>query len=111
MRVQSVPNPDLGARPATHQRVTPVEATSPTERLDTSTSDPHAEKQATEQREQQRPAPPMPNLSPADRAAVAAATGYYLSPTGEVVPEGNPPWPFIVQYVEERHQARLDVTA
>lgn len=46
----------------------------------------------------------MPTLTTSDRAAIASATGYYLSPDGEVTPDGTPPWSFIIQYTEQRHQ-------
>jgi hypothetical protein len=49
-------------------------------------------------------APAMPNLTTSDRAAIASATGYYLSPDGEITPDGTPPWSFIIQYTEQRHQ-------
>ncbi len=54
---------------------------------------------------ERRTAPPadLPALSGSDRAAVASATGFYLSPTGEVTPDGMPPWSFIMQYLQRRH--------
>jgi hypothetical protein len=45
----------------------------------------------------------MPALSGSDRAAIASATGFYISPTGEVTPDGMPPWSFIMQYLQRRH--------
>src|SRR5437868_7030075 len=55
-------------------------------------------------RKQHTRAPAMPNLTTSDRAAIASATGYYLSPDGEITPDGTPPWSFIIQYTEQRHQ-------
>jgi hypothetical protein len=41
----------------------------------------------------------LSQLTPADRAAIAGATGYHLSPTGEITnPGGIPPWSFILGY-------------
>jgi hypothetical protein len=45
----------------------------------------------------------LPSLSGSDRAAIASATGFYISPTGEVTPDGMPPWSFIMQYLQRRH--------
>src|SRR3954452_2504228 len=41
-------------------------------------------------------APAMPDMSSSDRAAIATSTGFYISPTGEVTPDGMPPWSFIM---------------
>jgi hypothetical protein len=45
----------------------------------------------------------MPELSPSDRAAIASTTGFDISPTGEVTPDGMPPWSFIMSFIERRH--------
>ena len=45
----------------------------------------------------------MPDMSSSDRAAIASSTGFYISPTGEVTPDGMPPWSFIMQTLEKRH--------
>jgi hypothetical protein len=47
----------------------------------------------------------LPSLSSGDRAAIASSTGFYISPSGEVTPEGMPPWAFIMQTIERRHKA------
>ena len=51
-------------------------------------------------------APVMPGLSASDRAAIASATGFYISASGKVTPEGMPPWGFISRYIEQRQAAR-----
>jgi hypothetical protein len=51
-------------------------------------------------------APVMPGLSASDRAAIASATGYYITASGKVTPEGMPPWGFIARYIEQRHAER-----
>jgi len=51
-------------------------------------------------------APVMPGLSASDRAAIASATGYYITASGKVTPEGMPPWGFIARYVEQREAER-----
>jgi hypothetical protein len=51
-------------------------------------------------------APVMPGLSASDRAAIASATGFYITASGKVTPEGMPPWGFIVRYVEQRDAER-----
>ena len=48
-------------------------------------------------------APAMPDMSSSDRAAIATSTGFYISPTGEVTPDGMPPWSFIMATIEKRH--------
>ncbi len=48
-------------------------------------------------------APAMPDMSSSDRAAIASSTGFYISPTGEVTPDGMPPWSFIMASLEKRH--------
>jgi hypothetical protein len=48
--------------------------------------------------------PSIPPLSSGDRAAIASSTGFYISPSGEVTPEGMPPWSFIMQTLEKRHK-------
>ena len=48
-------------------------------------------------------APSMPDMSSSDRAAIATSTGFYISPTGEVTPDGMPPWSFIMATLEKRH--------
>jgi len=48
-------------------------------------------------------APAMPEMSGSDRAAIASSTGFYISPTGEVTPDGMPPWSFIMATLEKRH--------
>jgi hypothetical protein len=48
-------------------------------------------------------APAMPEMSGSDRAAIASSTGFYISPTGEVTPDGMPPWSFIMATIEKRH--------
>ena len=48
-------------------------------------------------------APAMPDMSSSDRAAIATSTGFYISPTGEVTPDGMPPWSFIMASLEKRH--------
>jgi hypothetical protein len=46
-------------------------------------------------------------LGPGDRAAIAGATGYRLTPTGEIAnPGGIPPWSFILGYAESVRAAR-----
>ena len=55
---------------------------------------------------EQRPGPVMPGLSASDRAAIATATGFYITAGGKVTPEGMPPWGFIVRYIEQRHSER-----
>lgn len=67
-----------------------------------------AERSATAEGDRRPAPPPVPYLSAGDRAAVASVTGYYLSPGGEVTPEGNPPWSFIIQYVAQRRADRTD---
>ena len=39
---------------------------------------------------------------------MASATGFYVSATGEVTPEGLPPWQFIIQYVQQRQVERIE---
>lgn len=51
-------------------------------------------------------APVMPGLSASDRAAIASATGYYITASGKVTPEGMPPWGFIARYIEQRQAER-----
>jgi hypothetical protein len=51
-------------------------------------------------------APVMPGLSASDRAAIASATGFYITASGKVTPEGMPPWGFIVRYIEQRDAGR-----
>src|ERR1044071_4802811 len=48
-------------------------------------------------------APSMPDMSSSDRAAIASSTGFYISPSGEVTPDGMPPWSFIMATIEKRH--------
>ena|SRR5690242_18546306 len=48
-------------------------------------------------------APAMPEMNGSDRAAIASSTGFYISPTGEVTPDGMPPWSFIMATLEKRH--------
>jgi hypothetical protein len=48
----------------------------------------------------------MPGLSASDRAAIATATGFYITASGKVTPEGMPPWGFIVRYIEQREAER-----
>jgi hypothetical protein len=44
----------------------------------------------------------LSQLTPGDRAAIAAATGYRLSSSGEITnPGGLPPWSFILGYAEQ----------
>jgi hypothetical protein len=50
-------------------------------------------------------APAMPEMNGSDRAAIASSTGFYISPTGEVTPDGMPPWSFIMATLEKRHTA------
>ena len=52
-------------------------------------------------------------LSPAERAAIAGATGFQLSASGSVVsPDGSPPWPYIVAFATSlRADGRLDTFA
>jgi hypothetical protein len=50
--------------------------------------------------------PVMPGLSASDRAAIASATGFYITASGKVTPEGMPPWGFIVRYIEQRESER-----
>jgi hypothetical protein len=45
----------------------------------------------------------MPEMNSSDRAAIATSTGFYISPTGEVTPDGMPPWSFIMATLEKRH--------
>jgi hypothetical protein len=52
------------------------------------------------------PASVAVTLTAADRAAIASATGFYISATGEVTPDGIAPWSFITQYVEQRRAQR-----
>jgi hypothetical protein len=52
--------------------------------------------------------PVMPGLSASDRAAIASATGFYITAGGKVTPEGMPPWGFIVRYVEQRQAERTN---
>src|SRR4051794_21987931 len=54
-------------------------------------------------RHQATKAPSMPEMSGSDRAAIAGATGFYISPGGEVTPDGMPPWSFIMATLERRH--------
>ena len=45
----------------------------------------------------------LSKLTPADRAAIAGATGYHLSPTGAVTNVGGvPPWSFIMAFAASR---------
>jgi len=71
-------------------------ATAPTEE--------HTVEVAKQRRTTTQPAD-LPSLSGSDRAAIASATGFYISPTGEVTPDGMPPWSFIMQYLQRRHTA------
>jgi hypothetical protein len=64
--------------------------------------------EATEQAREPQQAPMMPGLSTADRQAIASATGYYITPGGRVTPDGMPPWGFIVRYVEQRQEQRVE---
>jgi hypothetical protein len=50
----------------------------------------------------------MPGLSASDRAAIASATGFYITASGKVTPEGMPPWGYIVRYVEQRDAERTN---
>jgi len=52
--------------------------------------------------------PVMPGLSASDRAAIASATGFYITASGKVTPEGMPPWGFISRYVEQRQAQRAE---
>lgn len=53
--------------------------------------------------------PPLPAMSTSDRIAIESATGFYLSPDGGVTPDsGTPPWSFIIQYTEQRHNSASD---
>jgi len=56
-------------------------------------------------------APAMPDMSSSDRAAIATSTGFYISPTGEVTPDGMPPWSFIMATLEKRHTGGSTETA
>lgn len=56
-------------------------------------------------------APAMPDMSSSDRAAIATSTGFYISPTGEVTPDGMPPWSFIMAAIEKRHAGGSSETA
>jgi hypothetical protein len=56
-------------------------------------------------------APAMPDMSSSDRAAIATSTGFYISPTGEVTPDGMPPWSFIMATLEKRHAGGSTETA
>ena len=56
-------------------------------------------------------APAMPDMSSSDRAAIATSTGFYISPTGEVTPDGMPPWSFIMATIEKRHAGGSTETA
>jgi hypothetical protein len=63
-----------------------------------------AEQTKTEELPKQRKAgQSMPDMSSSDRAAIAASTGFSIAPTGEVAPDGMPPWSFIMQTLEKRH--------
>jgi hypothetical protein len=63
--------------------------------------------QRTEEvRDEAQKGPVMPGLSASDRAAIARATGFYITASGKVTPEGMPPWGFISRYVEQRHAER-----
>jgi hypothetical protein len=53
----------------------------------------------------------MPGLSASDRAAIASATGFYITASGKVTPEGMPPWGFISRYVEQRQAERTEAPA
>jgi hypothetical protein len=45
----------------------------------------------------------LSKLTPGDRAAIAGATGYHLSPTGAVTNvRGVPPWSFIMAFAASR---------
>ncbi|WP_330186057.1 hypothetical protein KZZ52_29845 [Dactylosporangium sp. AC04546] len=45
----------------------------------------------------------LSKLTPGDRAAIAGATGYHLSPTGAVTNVGGvPPWSFIMAFAASR---------
>jgi hypothetical protein len=65
-----------------------------------------ATQQAEAVQETAEKAPVMPGLSASDRAAIATATGYYITAGGKVTPEGMPPWGFIVRYIEQREAER-----
>lgn len=53
----------------------------------------------------QKADPSLSAMSSTDRAVIASATGFFISPTGEVTPDGMPPWSFIMQTLEKRHKA------
>jgi hypothetical protein len=51
----------------------------------------------------------LSQLTPSDRAQIAAATGYHLSTSGEITnPGGLPPWSFILNIAEKRSADRSD---
>ncbi|GAA2636787.1 hypothetical protein GCM10010399_82320 [Dactylosporangium fulvum] len=48
----------------------------------------------------------LSKLTPGERAAIAGATGYHLSPTGAVTNVGGvPPWSFIMAFAASRTAA------
>jgi hypothetical protein len=68
----------------------------------------------------EKPAPPpkgslpasqqlLSQLTPGDRAAIAGATGYQLSPSGAVTNVGGmPPWSFIMAFAASRTAVEPD---
>lgn len=101
MRIEqhTMPTTWLTDGPGVHQQreTTTIAPAAPTVRSETTKSD-HEHRLP--------PEGALPNtsavlsqLTPADRAAIAGATGYHLSPTGEITnPGGIPPWSFILGY-------------
>ena len=72
---------------------------------------PAAPQRAEEVRDEAQRGPVMPGLSASDRAAIASATGFYITASGKVTPEGMPPWGFISRYVEQRQEERTEAPA
>jgi hypothetical protein len=55
--------------------------------------------------------PAVPHLTTSDRAAVAGATGVYISPDGEITPPSAAlSWASISRYVQQRHR-QVDAAA
>ena len=67
---------------------------------------PAVQQRAEDVRDEAQRGPVMPGLSASDRAAIASATGFYITASGKVTPEGMPPWGFISRYVEQRQAER-----
>ena len=84
----------------------PVQATGAGTAGPQSAGPPVAAQQAEAAQATAEKAPVMPGLSASDRAAIATATGFYITASGKVTPEGMPPWGFIVRYIEQREAER-----